>query len=127
MHHIAHQQTWDHPFMSDAQMAKPCNQANHVYYISQPYIIKNVRVVSYPVSHIYHVSQLASSSILYSQIFSNRRKSKLNTMEKYSSRDQDTEEMDFGKSHSRLRSVHHQHQHRNNRSITYIKPHHYHT
>ena len=91
MSHILHKQTWYHPFMWDVQISKPCYQADHIYHVSQPCLMKHVRVKSYPVSHTNHLYQFLSCVILDAQLCSNHRKSQLNAMEKYSSKDQETE------------------------------------
>ena len=60
--------------MWDAQMDKPCNQASHVYYISQPCLSKHVMPTSYPVSHIVHISQLEKYVMLDAHLISKHKK-----------------------------------------------------
>ena len=74
MIHIPHQQTWNHPFMWDVQMAKPCNQLNPVYSIYHPYMINHMRDKYYPSLHTVFLYQLEISVVLDAQFCSNHSK-----------------------------------------------------
>ena len=63
-------------------MAKPLNQANHVYWISQTYLMKYMGDTSYPDLHTVRMYQLERYVMLDSQLCSNHRKSKLNATTK---------------------------------------------
>ena len=75
MHHIPQQQTWNQPFMLDAQMNKPYNQVNPFYYIFQPYLMNHMRAPHYQASHIVHLYKLSIYMILDAQMCSKHKNS----------------------------------------------------
>ena len=82
MRHISHQQTWDHPFMWDYQMYKPCNQVNPVNSIYQTYLTKHVRDTYYQDSHTVHLSKLKIYGMMESQLCSKYIKSQKHATKK---------------------------------------------
>ena len=60
--------TWDHPFMWDSQMVKPCNKVNPFHSILHISLMKHVRATSCLASYTVHLSQLASYGVLDAQM-----------------------------------------------------------